>query len=204
MTGSVFTKTYQDFPFNDREILRYAGCKTPDRGTLALLEEVKETVKNSFSYKVCFTRLPVRIDGSMVELNGLKLHSNDLAKALKDSKEVLLFSATVGVEIDRLILKTERISPLKAVFYQAVGAERIETLCNAFCKDFADEEGVCLTPRFSAGYGDLPLETQKLVFALVSPEKHIGLTLSDSLLMSPTKSVTAFVGIGGGRYETND
>lgn len=197
MTARVFTKTYPGFPFNDREIFRYAGCKEPDEGMLSFLEEVKKTLKNSFVYKVCYTRLPVQNEGGMVALNGKPIPSNDLKKALKGAKEMLIFSATVGVEIDRLILKAERISPLTAVFYQAVGAERIETLCNAFCQDVAKEEGVVLFSRFSAGYGDLPLETQKLVFALLSPEKHIGLTLSDACLMSPTKSVTAFVGIDG-------
>ena len=50
-------------------------------------------------------------------------------------------------------------------------------------------------PRFSPGYGDFPLEFQKDIFNLLSPNKRIGLTLNNSLLMSPTKSVTAVVGI---------
>ena len=50
-------------------------------------------------------------------------------------------------------------------------------------------------PRFSPGYGDLPLDAQKMIFSILSPEKHIGLTLNASLMLSPTKSVTAFVGI---------
>ena len=52
-------------------------------------------------------------------------------------------------------------------------------------------------PRFSAGYGDLPLGVQREIFAALDCPKHIGLTLNDSLLMSPTKSVTAIVGISG-------
>ena len=50
-------------------------------------------------------------------------------------------------------------------------------------------------PRFSPGYGDLPLEVQRTLFSLLEPMRHIGLSLTDSLLMSPTKSVTAFVGL---------
>ena len=45
-------------------------------------------------------------------------------------------------------------------------------------------------------YGDLPLEAQRDVFALLNPEKRIGVTLNDGLLMSPSKSVTAIAGIG--------
>ena len=86
--------------------------------------------------------------------------------------------------------------------FQSIGAERIETLCDAFCKDISSELGVTLKPRFSAGYGDLPLEAQKDIFRVLDCSKKIGLTLNDSLLMSPTKSVTAIVGIGGNEGET--
>ena len=51
--------------------------------------------------------------------------------------------------------------------------------------------------RYSPGYGDLSLESQKQVFALLNPPKYIGVTLNDSLLMSPSKSVTGIIGIGG-------
>jgi len=54
-----------------------------------------------------------------------------------------------------------------------------------------------LKPRFSPGYGDLPLETQREIFDVLDCSRRIGLMLNDSLLMSPTKSVTAFVGVGG-------
>ena len=37
--------------------------------------------------------------------------------------------------------------------------------------------------------------TQKDIFKILDCSKKIGLTLTDSLLMSPTKSVTAIVGI---------
>ncbi|MBR5134836.1 MAG: Vitamin B12 dependent methionine synthase activation subunit, partial [Clostridia bacterium] len=50
-------------------------------------------------------------------------------------------------------------------------------------------------PRFSPGYGDLPLSVQRSVATLLGMEKTLGVCLSDSLLMSPSKSVTAFVGV---------
>ena len=61
--------------------------------------------------------------------------------------------------------------------------------------DIANEYGVSVNPRFSPGYGDLPLGTQKDIFALLDCERKIGVTLNDSLLMSPSKSVTAFLGL---------
>ena len=107
---------------------------------------------------------------------------------------VIIFAATVGIGIDRLVHKYSKLSPAKALIFQSIGTERIEALCDVLTEDIKSL-GKDIRNRFSAGYGDLPLETQKEIFKLLSPQKNIGLTLGDSLLMSPTKSVTAFIGI---------
>ena len=52
-----------------------------------------------------------------------------------------------------------------------------------------------LRSRFSPGYGDLGLEMQKDIFAVLDCPRKIGLSLNESLLMSPSKSVTAIIGI---------
>ena len=111
---------------------------------------------------------------------------------------VLVFGATVGAEMDRLILKYSHLEPSKALIMQALGAERIESLCDAFCRETAQEltrQGKTLLPRVSPGYGDIPLTMQKELFALLDCPRKIGLTLSNQLIMSPSKSVTALAGI---------
>lgn len=50
-------------------------------------------------------------------------------------------------------------------------------------------------PRFSPGYGDLPINMQKDIFAALDCPRKIGLSLNESLLMSPSKSVTAIIGV---------
>ena len=82
---------------------------------------------------------------------------------------------------------------------QAVGAERIEALCDLFNGEITEKkraEGLYTRPRFSPGYGDLPLELQKDIFDVLDCPRQIGLTLNQSLLMSPSKSVTAIIGVG--------
>ena len=110
-------------------------------------------------------------------------------------REAVLFAATVGVGLDRLIARYGAVAPSRAVMLQAIGAERIEALCDVFCNTLAVEENRALRPRFSPGYGDLPLDTQREIFRVLDCQRKIGLTLNDSLLMSPTKSVTAIVGL---------
>ena len=48
----------------------------------------------------------------------------------------------------------------------------------------------------------LCVKIQKDIFSVLNPEKRIGLTLRDSFIMSPSKSVTAFVGFGCGKEKT--
>ncbi len=191
----VFVKHIEAPPVDINEVLRYARSSANDKASEALAKEVISLAKDSFCYSVCYAELPFVTNGKLCDFSAFCVESEKLSKCLGGSSRVLLFAATVGVGIDRLIAKYSRLSPSKALMLGALGAERIEALCDDFCEEYALENRVALTPRFSAGYGDCSLEVQKQIFALLDCPKNIGLTLNDSMLMSPTKSVTAFVGI---------
>ena len=109
-----------------------------------------------------------------------------------------MFAATVGLEMDRLIARYGGVSPARSLLFQALGAERIEALCDAFCARTAEDlarQGRGVTVRFSPGYGDVPLGLQNDIFRALDCPRKIGLTLNESLLMSPSKSVTAVFGV---------
>lgn len=193
--SAILTKTYPTPSFCEREILRYAGCKTAETETLALLHSCLEETQNTFVYRVCYTQLPVTIYENTCDFGAFCVQSKNLAKNLAGSEKAIVFAATIGVEIDRLIAKYGRLAPSKALMLQAIGAERIEALCDVFCEDIKREKQTSLKPRFSAGYGDLSIETQKEIFAVLDCAKKIGVCLNESMLMSPSKSVTAFIGL---------
>ncbi len=193
---TVMKKTFTPAPFCDKEILRYAGCKSADEGVIALLNDCKTEAKEHLSFSVCYAVLPVSVENDSCDFGSTSVRSHDLAKNLINCNKAVFFAATIGLSFDRLIKKYTHLSPAKAVMLDAIGVERVEALCDAFC-DFlkSENEEAALKPRFSAGYGDLHLEFQKEIFAILSPSTQIGVTLNDSLLMSPSKSVTAIVGI---------
>ncbi len=195
MNSVISSKTYNEPPFCEKEILRYAGCKEANSEISALVKSCINEIKTKLTYKVCYRQFEVKICNDICDFGAFTLRSKNLALNLSGCESGILFAATVGVGIDRLISKYGRISPSKALMFQAIGAERIEALCDTFCADISKEYNVGTKPRFSPGYGDLPLAAQKDIFAVLSPEKQIGLTLTDSLLMSPSKSVTAIVGL---------
>lgn len=165
---------------------------------LGLIDECLAEVREMLQYKVCYAILTAKTDSNIISLSCGQITSRNLAKNLSGCDKAIIFAATIGIGIDRLISKYSRLSPAKALCLQAIGAERVEALCNAFCEKMESEfqgKGESLRPRFSPGYGDLPLETQKMIFSLLDCPKRIGVTLGDTLLMSPSKSVTAFIGI---------
>lgn len=185
-------------PVKKPEILRYAKAKPGDPAVEGLMAEVVQEAKDLFSYRVCSARFPIEQKENGIRFAGIETDSETLCAALADCEELLLFAATVGVEIDRVVTRYGRVSPAKALMFQAYGAERIESLCEAFItktEKFLSEEHLFLKPRVSPGYGDIPLSLQKEIFALLDCPRKIGLTLHDSLLMTPTKSVTAIAGI---------
>lgn len=194
----VYTKTYNAPPIDKNEILRYSGVQISTPELDALVDECLSELDGFLAYKVCWRIFDLSEDGVMPDLGFVKTHSTALFKNLHGCEKIVLFAATVGVGLDRLIAKYSRVSPSKALVFQAIGAERVEALCDAFCSEInelAKKNGCNVRPRFSPGYGDLPLSAQRNIFSVLDCPRKIGLTLNESLLMSPTKSVTAIVGI---------
>lgn len=183
-------------PVQEREIYRYAGCREADEGVRTLLQVCLGEAGKVLQYRVCWAKVACHAEKGVCDFGVFSVASEALAKNLQGCREAVLFAATVGVGMDRLIARYQRLSPAKAVMLQAIGAERAESLCNAFC-DWLQQQGQKLRPRFSPGYGDVPLSVQKDFFILLQCEKNLGLYLNESLLMSPSKSVTAFIGVEG-------
>lgn len=193
----IYTKFYELGDFDMREILRYAGSKEVGAVTELARSCIAEAVPMCRG-SVCWCEVDVGISCGEVDLSFAKTDSRALAKNLGGCRRAVIFGATVGLEADRLIKRYSRLDTARAVMLQAIGAERIEALCDAFCADIEEnvaERGLFTRPRFSPGYGDLPLEIQRDFVRVLDCRRKIGVTLNESLLMSPSKSVTAIIGL---------
>ena len=198
MTTIVYKKSYSAPQIDKIEALRYAGVRGDAPEISALLDECISETTAHLSYKLCYAYYPISREGRRLNLGFAEVCSDRLAAHLDGCHGIILMAATIGISFDRLVAKEIKVSPTKALLLDGLGAERIEALCDLFCNEEANaraKSGETLTSRFSAGYGDLPLDLQKSIFAALDCKKNIGLTLNDSLLMSPQKSVTAIIGI---------
>lgn len=181
---------------NTKEILRYARTSQPDPRTEALLQTCLDELLPLLSYRVCYKILPIERKGNTLYIGEIQTSSTLLHKALAECNQAVLFAATIGLGPDRLIRRYSAASPAKALLLQAIGAERAESLCNAFVRSL-EQKGYKLRPRVSPGFGDLGLDMQRDIFKVLECDK-IGLTLGENLLMIPSKSVTAFIGMKEG------
>lgn len=206
---------------NRREVFRYAGipCSAqmnvdhsgmsdgfdPENMELLLEECVKE-ISSVISYKVCYRYVDIHWKEDMPQLPFDTYGSINLRDVLRDCEEAVLMAATIGLGVDRLIARYEKTSPAKALIMQALGAERVECLCDKFNQDIINECATCnktTKPRFSPGYGDLPIAVQREFVSILDCSHLIGINLNESMIMSPSKSVTAIIGIESGHDELN-
>ena len=187
-----------------KETLRYLGYRNgqPDGRTEDLLHQCMEELKRACSFRHICRTVPLDQDQNHIVTELFRTESRNLGKNLKGCSSVLIFAATAGPGPDQLIQRYEKIRVSRAVVIQAMSAAMIEEYCDCLNRGWKEDfgkKGQYLRPRFSPGYGDFPLECQKNILAGLEAGKRIGLTLTDSLLMMPSKSVTAVIGISESR-----
>lgn len=198
MKNTVFVKHFELPKIDKNEVLRYMGVRVCDETTDTLLEGcIKECeVGDSFGPKACFCICDITNKNHIVDMGVAVIKSDSLSKHLEGCDKIVIFAATVGIAIDRLVEKYSRLLPSKALCFSSIGAQQIEKMCDDFCLWLKNEyDEFELTSRFSPGYGDFDVCFQSEIFKLLDCHKKIGLSLCDSFIMSPSKSVTAIIGL---------
>lgn len=175
---------------NHAEAVRYLGdARVEMNATMeALLNECEERVlaaaEPKYLYKIMEWPCPDLMAGE------------DIVKHLTGCSEAVIMCATLGAGVDRM-LRIEQVRDMsKAVVIDALASVAIEQVCQKVDLLIADRfPELYQTFRFSPGYGDYPIEMQKVYLTTLDAPKKIGLTTNDNFLLMPTKSVTAVAGL---------
>lgn len=183
------------------ETARYLGYvknAQPDEATAKLIEKCIFQMHQILIPKLVYSIYDLHVDDNEICFAGEKIVSKNLSRNLSGCSKIVLFAATIGPKVDLMIRKAQFTDTVASGIFQSVGAMFIESFVDDFnqhIKQVMNEDGSVIKPRYSPGYGDVDLSCQKVFFKLLECNK-IGLTLMDSLIMAPEKSVTAFIGIG--------
>jgi len=130
--------------------------------------------------------------------NGVSFKSASLASHLKDCFKCYCLAATLGHGIDSEINKLQITSVAEALELDKQANKLIEQKLNDLLHELEFNEkqyGNFVTQRFSVGYGDFDIKYQQTMLDLTNAAKIIGLTLTNSNLLLPQKSVTAIIGV---------
>ena len=210
MSATFLFPDSKDFSPDFKEVARYLGYRRatpPEADVSALMEKAAGQMQAVMKPQAVFEVFDLTVDNPSSEVVStgsttlsfadVTLRSRDLGRNLAGCSKVALLAATIGPQVDALIRRHSSLDPVYASILQATGAmfiEELVDLTNSEIKKIAAAQGLKTKARYSPGYGDVPLQVQKDFFRLL-PCTRIGLTLMDTLIMAPEKSVTAFIGI---------
>lgn len=192
---------------NRSEALRYMrmGNVRPDAVLEARLSAIEKEVLAVVRPSAYWQLVPVAGEAAAYRVGNLELTSRGLWETIRGCRHAFLFCATLGAGVDALLRTCGHRSAADLVMAQAVSTALVETYCDECEQKMLQEPAVCgetLRMRFSPGYGDLPLETQRPLLAALDAARRAGITLSETMLMMPSKSVSAIIGVGPGAGRT--
>ena len=185
---------------NREEAFRYMGIKgEPNPQIVSAADECEQLLLKAAAPRWSWVFAEIdQASSEGISLQGHKLilSGNDIAGHLEGCFGAALLCATLGESVDKLLRKIQAEDMAKAVITDSMASAAIEQVCNAAEDEIRRRfQGKYMTWRFSPGYGDFPLETQKDFLTAVNASRTVGVFLTDGGLLTPTKSVTAVIGV---------
>ena len=184
-----------------REAVRYLGFgkNEADERTLELIQQsFKDLEQEAGPKSICQIFDLNHTDDGRLVIGQMEIRSKSLSRNLKGCRQVVLFGATLGAGVDRLMRRISLTDMARAVILQSCAAAMLEEYCDECQKKIAaelEEEHLYLRPRFSPGYGDFDIAHQDIILRMLDTAKKIGLTLTGGNMLTPSKSVTAVIGL---------
>jgi cobalamin-dependent methionine synthase I len=187
-----------------REVIRRMGYptgKSPDPGIQQLLSEEMKRAAGLFQFRGIYRALDIQeISDDILSFHedSFEIQSRQVCRMLRNAKQAVFFMVTIGKGLEedvRTLLEQEETT--RAFILDAVGSETADEAANVLhwktLSDLARQKGLTATPRFSPGYGDWPVTVQPDMLRICEGGR-IGISVTESCLMIPRKSVSAVLG----------
>ena len=189
---------------NLSEPLRYLGVKgEPDPALLAQLSAAADKLTRRIIPRWVWRAFPLAAgpEGPMLKGDGpsalgLVLPGAMAERMLADCTQAVLLACTLGAEFEALLRAEQARGMARAALLDACGSAWVEAGCDGAEGEIAARfPDLYPTDRFSPGYGDLPLELQRDLCAALDAPRRLGVQVTDSFLLNPSKTVTAVIGL---------
>ena len=188
------------FSVDRKEMMRYAGIPARQSFPEALIENAIQTATALAAPRGIWQHVPYDPETGMLGsgVNAFFLEGTSIRKHLSSSFAVIAMAVTVGGDIERESdAEFQKGNYTEGLLLDAAATALTEHLAdqlNDFINTEAQKSGQKTTWRFSPGYGDWPVTSQKNLCRAICANK-IGISVTDHFMLTPRKSVTAVIGL---------
>ncbi len=168
-----------------------------------IVDEIVEQLPNNCNikagYRIADVDKPIdRNDGLIV--GGVFLKMDKIVTGqIKKSVKAAIFVCTIGSAMETWSKQLMKAGdPSTSYFVDTIASVTAEATANLLHDHIGKKMqtlGMNFTNRYSPGYCNWSVSEQHLLFSLL-PQNFCGITLTDSALMIPIKSVSGIIGIG--------
>ena len=185
---------------NRKEALRYLGYKknAPDERVEELMDECEELVLKTAVPRFIYKKLDFTVneDGVAFKNTSMVLPGESIKKHLYKCDSAICMAVTISEGIDRQLRVLQLTDMAKALVFDSLASVAVEQTCDKVEELLREEyPDYYQTFRFGLGYGDLPISLQGQFLHVLNAPKQIGLNVSSTDMLTPTKSVTAVIGL---------
>lgn len=188
------------------DVLRRQGIREHSRlrdETKTLIQELVASAENNgllepaVAYEIHGI---ANIDHDRLYLEGgLALNGSLFYSVLSSARELAIAVCTIGPRLEQKVTDYfDKKEPLRGLLLDGIGSAAVDSLIQEACKligQQASTRGYQAGSPLSPGMHGFPLTEQWQVFRLV-PAEQIGVTLTESGVMVPRKSVSIVIGFG--------
>lgn len=197
----------QDFviSFDERQYLSLHGenlerlLRSPARQ--AAFEEMLQEIKEIIQPAAVWERFPIKElkHERVVLANGLKLGGGPVVTVIGGAEELVAAVCTIGPEADGRIAHYQQHKDLfRALLLDELASWAIDMVRQELCRWLEEDlqrQGVRASAPLSPGESVWSVKDQRIIFDLLDTGP-VGVSLSDSMIMYPLKSLSLILGTG--------
>ena len=195
-------------PFSDLKIDRQElfllmgyGNQAPEKPFMEQIDQMIDELSACCTPEYGYTMHPgKRLDSEHIQIDDTTLQSGKIiASSLREAAHFAVFLATAGKGFDAWYNKIKQDDDMVRTFFadslgSVIAEATVTVMKDSIERDMA-EWGLSVSNSYSPGYCDWLLAEQRKLFAFF-PAHFCGVTLTESCLMIPIKSVSGIIGIG--------
>ncbi len=194
--------TYNELNISLKDVFEELGYgdTIPCEDVIDSITEVMEKLNEIVQPRYYFEIFEGELSKKSVNINNVGFDIGKIiCSQLRESDKFVLFAVTAGSELSDYLEEAQKDDDMIRVYIaDSIGSIIAERTADQMEKELADlifPEGFKHTNRFSPGYCGWNVNEQHKLFSLLPP--HIcGITLTESSLMLPVKSVSGIIGVG--------